>query len=428
MLDRTIAPPIRSSVDFHLDLPDCHKTVFENNIPLYWLNAGTQEIIQLEWVFKAGLWEEDKTSVARATAAQIKNGTRSNAAHVISESIEFYGASLQSTAENDYSTITLHCLAKHLNKLLPLIREVILHPIFPEDELAIFKQKASHHLAVNLKKVDFVANREGDRLVFGYDHPYGRYSRMEDIENLNVTDLRDFHKQYYTAANCKLFMAGRINEATVEEVNKNFGCTNWGEMEVAPTSKQHQFQPIKKRKLKIAVKEKSVQGAIRLLRHFPDLHHPDFPPMMILNTLLGGYFGSRLMTNIREEKGYTYGIHSMVYTYREGSVFTIATEAGKEVCGAVIEETKKELNRLRNEAVSKEELSLVKNYLFGNLLGDMDGPFMLIRLWKSLILNDYDKERFYEKLQIYRSISPEQLQQLAQKYFNPKDFYELLVV
>ncbi|HET8572360.1 MAG TPA: pitrilysin family protein [Edaphocola sp.] len=429
MLNRTIAPAVHDAVNFNFQLPDCRRSVFRNNLSLYWLCAGTQDVVQLEWVFKAGLWEENKPGVAYATAGMIRNGTSSKTEAQINEALEFYGASLHSSANNDYSTLSLHCLSRHLGKLLPIVQEIIFDARFPENELDIYRRNAIQHLSVNLKKVDFVANREADAQVFGYDHPYGRFSKKENLEELQVADLKEFHSQYYTSANCTLFMAGMVDTGTVTLVEQYFGREQWGmPLGAGIVAKQHLITPGKKRKLQLDIQEESVQGAVRLLRAFPDRHHPDFVPMVLLNTLLGGYFGSRLMANIREDKGYTYGIYSQIYAYERASTLTIATEAGKEVCTAVIEESRKEMQRLCREAVSDEELSLVKNYLFGSLLGDLDGPFSLIRRWKGLILNGFDREHFYDNLRIYRSATPGELQQLAQKYFDPGDYYELVVV
>lgn len=426
MLNRTIAPAVHDAVNFHFQLPDCQKSVFNNKVPLYWLCAGTQDVVQLEWIFKAGLWEENKPGLAYATAGMLKNGTSSKTEAQINEALEFYGASLHSSANNDYSTLSLHCLSRHLKELLPIIQEIIVDAQFPENELAIYRRNAIQHLSVNLKKVDFVANREADAQIFGYNHPYGRFSKQENLEQLQVADLKNFHSQYYTSANCTLFMAGMVNAETVALVEQYFGKEQWGAGQFS--EKQHPIISGTQKKIHIDIQEESVQGAVRLLRAFPDRHHPDFAPMIVLNTLFGGYFGSRLMANIREDKGYTYGIYSQIYAYGKAATLTIATEAGKEVCAAVIEESRKEMQRLCHEAVSNEELSLVKNYLFGSLLGDLDGPFSLIRRWKGLILNGFDKERFDNNLQVYRSVNPEQLQLLAQKYFNPDDYYELVVV
>jgi zinc protease len=171
-----------------------------------------------------------------------------------------------------------------------------------------------------------------------------------------------------------------------------------------------------------------VQGAIRIARHFPTRQHPDFTPMLVLNTIFGGYFGSRLMANIREEKGYTYGIYSQIYNYRKDGALLIATEAGRDVCELAITEIYKEMDLICNEKVDDEELLLVKNYLLGNLLGDLDGPFSIMQRWKNIILNDLPAEQFDRNIEIYKTVTPAKLQELAQKYLNKEDYYELVVI
>lgn len=150
--------------------------------------------------------------------------------------------------------------------------------------------------------------------------------------------------------------------------------------------------------------------------------------MLVLNTIFGGYFGSRLMSNIREEKGYTYGIYSQLYNFRQTSALNIQTEAGRDVCEATIDEVYKELVRLQEEPIPKEELDLVRNYMIGSILGDLDGAFQLIQRWKNLILNDLDENYFYNNIKTIKTITAEELQQLAKQYFTPGDFYELVVI
>jgi predicted Zn-dependent peptidase len=150
--------------------------------------------------------------------------------------------------------------------------------------------------------------------------------------------------------------------------------------------------------------------------------------MIVLNTILGGYFGSRLMSNIREDKGYTYGIHSYMYNQVNQSAYLITTEAGKDVCEAAIKEIYYEMDVLKNELVDAEELELVKNYLLGTILGDLDGAFQIMQRWKSLILNGFTKERFNKNIDLYKHITPEQLQALANKYYQQENFYELVVI
>jgi predicted Zn-dependent peptidase len=171
-----------------------------------------------------------------------------------------------------------------------------------------------------------------------------------------------------------------------------------------------------------------VQGAIRMARPFPNRHHPDFMSMMVLNTVFGGYFGSRLMSNIREDKGYTYGIHSYVQNHLQDTAFMISTEAGKDVCEATVKEIYNEMKILREERIDEEELLLVRNYLMGSILGDLNGPFQIIGRWKNIILNNLDEEYFYKSVDVIRNISAEALNNLANKYFQAGDFYELVVI
>jgi zinc protease len=148
----------------------------------------------------------------------------------------------------------------------------------------------------------------------------------------------------------------------------------------------------------------------------------------MLNALFGGFFGSRLMSNIREDKGYTYGIHSYLQNHVQQSAWMVSTEAGKEVCEATIEEVYKEMKRLREEPVKEDELLLVRNYMMGSILGELDGPFQIIARWKNIILNDLDEKYFYNSINTIKTVTSEELQQLAQKYLQPETFYELVVV
>ena len=210
-------------------------------------------------------------------------------------------------------------------------------------------------------------------------------------------------------------------------LNKYFGSTQWNG-ESTLLRPELPIQTADEKKHRIFNDENGVQGAVRVARHFPNRYHPDFPKMMVLNTILGGYFGSRLMSNIREEKGYTYGIHSQLYNFRQTSALNIQTEAGRDVCEATIEEIYKELQNLQNEPVPEEELSLVRNYMIGSILGDLDGAFQVIQRWKSLILNDLDENYFNNNIRIIKTITAEELQHLAKQYFTPSDFYELVVI
>ena len=425
-IDRTIEPPIKDAVDFEVNLKPCEQFTLDNGTPVYSIDAGAEEVVMVELVFHAGNWYEDKNIVAATTNHLLKNGTKRQNAFEINEHFEFFGAYLSRACYNETATITLHCLNKHLENLLPVVTELLTDAIFPEQELAIYKQNQKQRLEVNLKKCDFVANRLIDEYVYGFHHPYGKYTSAVDFTDLQQQDLLDYYKQYYTHGKCLVFVAGKLPANTQSLLNKTLGHLPFNQQHF-PLREIIQT-PAATKKYSIVNDTDSVQAAIRIARPFPNRHHPDFPKVQVLNNLFGGFFGSRLMSNIREDKGYTYGIHSYLQNHIHDTAWMISTEAGRDVAEATISEVYKEMALLRDEIIEADELDLVRNYMIGSLLGDLDGPFQIIARWKNYVLNNLGSDYFYNSLDIVRNVSAEELQELAKKYLNPDDFYELMVV
>ena len=362
MLNRSIAPPITDAVNFRLELKPYEKFTLDNGVPVYAINAGAEEVMSVEIVFFAGNSFEEKNIVAAATNFLLKNGTSKKKAFQVNEHFEYYGSFLNRACYNETSTLTLHCLNKHISELLPVVEELI-----------------------------------------------------------------SFYNKYYKNGNCVIFSAGKLPLGLFELLNKHFGKLPFGNNFQKPL---HQISSTKKagEKFRITNDENGVQGSIRIGREFPNRPHPDFLKVMVLNNIFGGYFGSRLMANIREDKGYTYGIHSYLQDHIQQSSWLVSTEAGKDVCEAAISEVYKEMKRLQDEPVGEDEMQLVRNYMMGSILGDLDGPFHIIARWKNYILNDVTGDYFYNAINTIRTVSPEELQQLAKKYLNPDEFYELVVV
>lgn len=426
VLDRTKAPVIQDAVDFEVKLKPYEGFQLDNGTPVYTINAGAEEVVMLELVFYAGNWYEDKNIVAATTNHLLKNGTKNKTAFEINEFFEFYGAFLSRSCFNETATITLHCLNKHLSVLLPVVTELIQDAVFPESELTIYKQNQKQRLAVNLKKCDFVANRLIDEYIYGFDHPYGKYTSANDFDQLEQADLIQFYNDYYTHGNCLIFVAGKLPADLSTLLNKELGKLPFNQ-----TDKIIKHIPqvrATQKKYRITNDIDSVQAAIRIGRPFPNRHHPDFPKVGVLNNIFGGFFGSRLMSNIREDKGYTYGIHSYIQNHIHDTALMVSTEAGRDVAEATITEVYKEMAELRDKIIDAEELELVRNYMIGSLLGDLDGPFQIMARWKNYILNNLDSQYFYHSLEIVRTITAEELQELARTYLQPSDFYELLVI
>ena len=426
MLNRKTAPDIMDAVDMKLQLKPYEHFLLDNGVPVYSIDAGAQEVLSLEWVFYAGNWYEEKNIVAATTNFMLKNGTQQKKAFDINEHFEFYGAYLNRCCYNETATITLHCLSKHLSELLPVVAEIMTESIFPEEELAIYKQNQKQRLEVNLKKCDFFANRLIDEYIYGFHHPYGKYTSTQDYEQLDRKELISFYQKFYTEGKCLLFVAGKPPVDLAQQLNNAFGGLPLNQKPLAEVN--YELISAQQKKYNIINDVEGVQGAIRIARPFPNRHHPDFQKTQVLNNIFGGFFGSRLMSNIREDKGYTYGIHSYMQNHIHDTAWMISTEAGRDVCEATIVEVYKEMAILRNEPVEAEELDLVRNYMIGSLLGDLDGPFQIIARWKSYILNNLSEDYFYNGIKTVQTSTPEEIQALANKYLNPEEFFELVVV
>jgi zinc protease len=426
MLNRTIPPPIKDAVEFNLQLKPYIYFTLDNGVPVYSIDAGTQEVLQIELVFYAGNWFEKNKCVASATNYLVKNGTSTQTAFEISEAFDYYGAHCGRACYNETAVISLSGLNKHVDKLLPVVASMITDAVFLEEELSTYKQNSKQRLSISLKKGDFVASRLIDAYVYGEAHPYGTYTNPEDIDALTSAQLKEFYQQYYINGQCVIFVSGKVPASLQQQLNNTFGKLSLSKPSFIVNDIT--VVPVAEKKYRIINDADGVQGAIRLARPFPNRHHPDFMKVMVLNTLFGGYFGSRLMSNIREDKGYTYGIHSYVQNHLQQTAWMISTEAGKDVSEATIEEVYKEMKLLREELVDEEELLLVRNYLIGTILGDLDGPFQIMGRWKNLILNNLDDKYFYDSVNTIKNISAEELRELAKKYLNPEAFYELVVI
>lgn len=422
ILNRKIQPTIQPPGRINFPRPEI--TMLSNGIKVYQFNTGTQDVISIEMIFSAGSWFQQKPFTAMATSLMLREGTRNYSAPKLAESLDFYGAHFENTAERDNAYVTLYSLNKHLDHTLPLLTEIVKNPVFPEFEFSVLAGKQFQMLQVNRQKVNFLARTHFNSILFGIQHPYGMYLEPDDISKVHTADLVDFHKQRYNSANCTIIVAGMIKPGLINELDKHFGGNDWSE--IVPNPIEYPLQG-SDQKIHFHKKEGAMQSAIRLGGIMFNRSHPDFAGMKVLNTILGGYFGSRLMNNLREDKGYTYGIGSSVVTLQKGGYFVISGEVGAAVTKDALSEIKNELVRLCNEPVGESELSLVRSYLTGEMLRAVDGPFAQADLYRELIENDLGISHFETLIDTVQTINASQLQDLAIGYLNPEDLYTLVV-
>lgn len=421
MLNRTITPEFKQVIDINFLVPN--KQQLDNGIPVFTINAGQQHLVRIEFIFENVNYNALKPLQAIAVNQLINNGTPSLSAKEIAERVDYYGAFLQTEYGADQSSVRVYTLNKHLAAVLPILKSIITESIFPEQELAIFVQNQKQSLQVSMQKNDYLARKQFANEIFG-NTSYGSSIEPEHYDAISRQELLDYFHAAYKPENCTIFAAGKFDADAFEILNRNFGG-NWGE-QVPFQINKFDFK-IKDRKEIFIERPEAVQSAIRMGRLAINRSHPDFPGLQVLNTLLGGYFGSRLMANIREDKGYTYGIGSAVVSLRDAGYFFIATEVGAEVCSSAVKEIELEIEMLKNELVQAPELDLVRNYILGSMLGSLENAFSHADKFKNLYFSNLDYSYYDRYINIVKTITPEELLVLANRYLQQEHFTSVIV-
>lgn len=423
MLNRK-TPPLRQ-IPNKIAIPRAEEITLPNGIQLFAINAGSEDVCKLDLNFLAGSRYQKKRIESRATMAMLSEGTANLTSHQIAEKFDYYGSFCEHSSDRDFGKITLLSLNKYLDQSLELLEQLIKYPTFPEKELETYRIKGKQSLIVELEKVTTLARQDFFKGLFGNTHPYGMYAEPQDYIDLQKPDLIEFHQKHLTSNQCTIVLSGKISKIELNAVIKYFGNSNWGDK----TTSLADFPvvpPISQKKY-YSQKGDALQSAIRIGRQLVDRKHPDYCGLVVLNTILGGYFGSRLMKNIREDKGYTYGISSSILTLKELCVFVIGTEVGAEFTFPALKEIYFEIDRLRNEPVSEHELDLVRNYLLGELLRSFDGAFAIADSISSLLeYNDLDYTFFEKTIETIKTITPEQIMKLANSYLRSIDLIECI--
>lgn len=421
MLNRTIAPPLREITNLYLPKPEIIH--LDNGIPVYINNMGTQPIVKMELVFQTGRWKEEQKLISRATSRLLKEGTAQKSGADIAEFVDFYGASIGFPASLDNSNVVLFSLTKHFDKLLPLVDDILTRPAFAEDDIEKFKRRSLQRMKVDTSKTDVIAYRKITEAIFGKHHPYGYNSQSKLFENINQSAIVKHFDNHYRAGNVTIFLSGSPTDNVLENLNNTLG-RNLPKGKTPPKSAV--IRPFEHKKIHIP-KQHNLQTAIRIGRRTFNRNHADYKGFYILNTILGGYFGARLMMNLREDKGYTYGVYSSTEPMLYDGYFTISTEVAKGAANDAIREIYGEFKRLREELVSDDEMQMVRNYILGYLLNGLDGPFNVTEIIKTFVTEGVDTKYYDDLVHEVKTITPERLRNLANKYLREEDMYEVVV-
>jgi zinc protease len=412
MLNRIQAPEFKQIESIHFIEPK--EQELTNGIKVFTINAGEQELVRIEFIFQNVNWDQKHQLQAVATSHLINNGTRTLSAKEIAEKIDYYGAFLQTEYLADYITITLYSLNKHLLAVLPIVWSILNESIFPKNEINIFIQNQQQKLSVNLQKNDFLARRTFANAIFG-DTPYGSSIEEADYSALTQQEMISYFSAAFKPENCTIIAAGKFADKEFELLNQFFG-KEWNNNAVSTINK-FEFTPHSGEEIYIE-KADAIQSALRMGNLSINRKNIDFPALQILNCIFGGYFGSRLMANIREDKGYTYGIGSGVAALKDAGYFFIATEVGTEVCTSALQEIEKEINLLSTDLVSDEELDLVRNYMLGSLLGSLENAFSHADKFKNIYFSGLTYRYYEDYIHTVKTINNYEIKNIANRYLN----------
>lgn len=420
--NRTLAPKHGEPSRLVLDEPEV--VVFDNGIKAYLIKTGEEKITRLDIVIKAGFAFQENKLVANSTAKLLKEGTKNFSSEQIARKFDKCGAHFETSVSKDSANLTLYSLTKHLEELLPIMGEMLTNAKFDEEELNIHIDRKRQEFLVNSEKVRYRAMLEFNQMVFGKNTAYGQILELDDFDKLNKKNLSDFYGSQYKPNNAYIILSGMVDDGLIKLANKYLG-NEWHKVGINHRNIIFTENHIEKEKF--IPKQGAMQSAIRIGRPIIGKIHPDYNKFILLNTVLGGYFGSRLMSNLREDKGYTYGINASVANYLHGAYFSISTEVNAESTRASLQEINGELNLLKEKRIGKDELQLVKNYIYGAFLRNFDGPFALADRFQSV--NDFNLgfDFYRNSLDEIMSINASELQDTANQYLDEKEMITLVV-
>lgn len=420
MLDRTVAPTIQPLAS--VTLPAADVLSLPNGARLHVLRNTAQPVARLQIVFQAGKWYEPGASISLLTARMLLEGTRTRTAHQIADEVAFYGASLDCEQGFDRATLTLYCLTRHLQQLLPLVLDVITEASFPEPEFELLKTRTIQNVRIERQKTSYLASERFAHNLYGLAFPYGINFIEHQFQQVPVAAVRAFYQTAYCLPSAEIFLCGDISDAQEQSVAQLFGTIPTADAPLTATEKST-IVTTPKEYVKVA---SSSQSSIRIGRLWPTPTHLDFHPLQVLVKVLGGYFGSRLMKNIREDKGFTYGIHASISLREHSTSLVIGTDVNGESTAAAIDEIHHELLRLQQELIPIDELQTVKNYMTGKFANEISTVFEQCDKYKALAFLKLPISYYSDFLSQVNATTNTQLLALAKEYLSPDQMVEVI--
>ncbi|MBT0810887.1 insulinase family protein [Litoribacter ruber] len=420
-LDRSKAPEFKIPQNITLTHPN--KLTLKNGINLYFIHTPHIDAVKLEVITEANkhLLPSGKALVPFFTLHMLLEGTKTMGSAEIDSFFDHYASEVNVISGFEQSGMSLLTTKKHFMEVLPVFRSLFTEAVFPEKELAKRKSQKELTISIQREETGARANQLYRKALFGKEHPYGFVGEEVDVQNVFRQDLVDFY-QTSLMVNPEIYITGNLSDAQVEAIAKNFEDLTVLDME--GTLPDYDIYPERR----IAEnRDKAVQSSLRLGQHLISKTHPDYHALTVFNTILGGYFGSRLIKNIREDKGHTYGIYSSIGSLRLSDYWIVMADVQKGNADLVIDEVYTEIDKLQQHHVGTDELETVRNYMIGHFLSSFSSAFDLISRFKNVNQAGLSFDFYDEQLAFIRQFTADDVQKVAQRYFNKNGILEVVV-
>lgn len=417
MLDRSI-PPLYKSIEY-ISYPTLEQTTLSTGTQLYGLRNKSLEVFKIDFIFNGGKSENAKLVTGFFNSGFL-SGTSSTNSTETEQLFSRYGGFVETDVSIYTTRISLYGLSIHFEKYIAAFSRVMLESIYPENEFETIRKILTTTWEQNQEKPSYVANTTFKNKFFGSDHIIGKIQLKEEIISFSKDHVRNFHLGLTSKA-LKIFLSGKFPKNAASLLEKSLPWMSASEnLTTTLPFKQKSTESIQ------IEKEGSMQSTIRYGCQAVGRKDQDFFKLNLANTLFGGYFGSRLMKNIREDKGFTYGIYSSFSTDPNGGYLVIASDVIKENTEAVFQEIHKEISTIKEKTVDSEELLTVKNYIKGKL-ANVSNCFEVVQMYQNLALEGLPSDFYTTYLESLDKTTPDDILQMAQKYYRTENFLKVVV-
>lgn len=420
-IDRSKAPEYSIPADFDLSSPIEGQT--HSGVPYYYFHTPSIEAVKIEVIGKGSRNQLplNHLMVPSFTLQMLQEGTRNKTDHEIGDLLDFHASEIGIHLSYTQEGINLLSTKKHIFQVLPTFLDLFQSCTFPELILEKRKKQRKLSLQLDYEKSSVRSSILFRKALFGEDHYFGAETKEAHIDVIDRSLLENYY-QNLLWNELEIFISGNFSNSELDLlINQLDSIPN------RKTTINNSSIPPQTSITLVEEREDALQSSIRIGSWSIPKTHPDFQALSIFNTILGGYFGSRLVKNIREDKGHTYGISSNLAEIGDFNYWIIGADVAKSHRDQVLAEIKIEIQKLASDPISSEELEIVRNYLIGQMLSRFSTPFDLVDRFKSVHFSGLDLQYYQEKLNFLKTFTGEQIQKVGRRYFNTEDLIEVWV-